>query len=345
MDELNKLVTIRSIQLDQSLEALNFAWKIKMPDSRTPSWIADWHEERLDQRPPLHPCLFKAAADTKPSVRYSTSGNLLVVEGVLIDDIEDLNVNLDAAHWIFAAINVDCSVDVKHAQSRLEALSTLLVQDDNRSSYLPQRLSAVERQRCMRSFCAFLTQLSSSTHFEERTARCDSCMAPLQPPLSHEPDVVYTCPICRQGNFDLCRTCYQDDRYCPHPEHKPLLYQTKFSALEFSADAATVEMVRVISQGETPTFFLRLADRAFNRRTVFRTNTGVYGLCPRTVRGGDTVVVLFGGRTPFILRRIEGPDASRFRLISDCYLEGYMDGEAVRLVNELHRKPQQFVLA
>ena len=345
MEDLNKLVTVRSIELDQSLEVLNFAWRTKMPDSQTASWIAEWHEERLDRRPPLRSYLFDAAAGTKPSESYIISGDKLMVEGMLIGHIESVDVDIDAVHWISTGGDTRCSPDIKHVQSRLEALSTLLVQYDDRSNYLPQRLDASGRQKCMRSFCAFLNQQDLLANSVQATWRCDFCMALLSPPLSREPEVVYTCPICRQGSFDLCNLCYQRERCCPYPEHKSLLQQTKFSALKWFPDTATADMIAAIAQAETPTFFLSLSGRAFNRRTLFRTKTGEYGLCPRLAQPGDIVTVLFGGRTPFVFRRVQGCTKNLFRLVSDCYVDGYMDGEAVRQAYESQRERQWFTLS
>lgn len=42
---------------------------------------------------------------------------------------------------------------------------------------------------------------------------------------------------------------------------------------------------------------------------------------------GDEVWVLFGGRVPFVLRPNEA--GSTFSMIGDCYLHGFMDGEAM----------------
>lgn len=61
------------------------------------------------------------------------------------------------------------------------------------------------------------------------------------------------------------------------------------------------------------------------RRRMFRTKTGHFGLGSSNITPGDQVVVLFGGKTPFVLRQKEG----YYRLISDCYVHGIMSGELV----------------
>lgn len=43
---------------------------------------------------------------------------------------------------------------------------------------------------------------------------------------------------------------------------------------------------------------------------------------------GDKICVLAGGKLPFILRPLE-PNTSRFKLVSECFVKGIMDGEAM----------------
>jgi hypothetical protein len=61
------------------------------------------------------------------------------------------------------------------------------------------------------------------------------------------------------------------------------------------------------------------------RRRLFRTKLGYFGLGSSNVVPGDQVVVLFGGRVPFVLRK----KSKHYRLISDCYVRGIMNGELI----------------
>ena len=58
-----------------------------------------------------------------------------------------------------------------------------------------------------------------------------------------------------------------------------------------------------------------------------------------TAEAGDLIVVLYGANIPFLLRPIEplvghhenGDHSSeRYHLIGECFVEGFMDGEAFR---------------
>jgi hypothetical protein len=61
---------------------------------------------------------------------------------------------------------------------------------------------------------------------------------------------------------------------------------------------------------------------------IFRTRTGYIGTAPRFVEEGDLICILYGGQTPFVLRREAW---GNYRFIGDCYVHGIMDGEALSM--------------
>lgn len=67
--------------------------------------------------------------------------------------------------------------------------------------------------------------------------------------------------------------------------------------------------------------------KAFHRaswgRTLFITKKGYLGLGPYTIRPGDQVVILKGGRTPYIWRK----KRDHYVLVGECYVHGIMHGE------------------
>ncbi|KAI0865855.1 heterokaryon incompatibility protein-domain-containing protein [Xylaria cubensis] len=66
---------------------------------------------------------------------------------------------------------------------------------------------------------------------------------------------------------------------------------------------------------------------AMRGRRFFKTAKGLFGLAPALAQKGDCVVVLFGGKVPFILRGF--PDAESYHLVGESYVHGIMDGEAI----------------
>jgi hypothetical protein len=76
---------------------------------------------------------------------------------------------------------------------------------------------------------------------------------------------------------------------------------------------------------ERARFFAQMLDTCRNRR-IFVTKTGYIGVGPKLTLAGDRAVVLYGGRTPFIFR----PHRDKYRLVGECYVQGVMQGEAMR---------------
>jgi hypothetical protein len=76
---------------------------------------------------------------------------------------------------------------------------------------------------------------------------------------------------------------------------------------------------------------------------LYVTDNGRLGLGGEEISAdGDWVYVLYQGRTPFVLRPrpgdgLESTSISRFRLISECYVDGLMEGEGAGLGVELER--------
>ena len=71
--------------------------------------------------------------------------------------------------------------------------------------------------------------------------------------------------------------------------------------------------------------------RVTAHRRFFVTRDGDMGLEPPCMKQDDTVVVLCGGRVPFILRQVDGDGGGtgKWTLVGECYVEGLMQGEVV----------------
>lgn len=97
-----------------------------------------------------------------------------------------------------------------------------------------------------------------------------------------------------------------------------------------------------IDQGQEPliTPYVFAFWSAMSGRTFFRTKKGHMGLCFPHTRLGDEVWALAGGNVPFVLRRLDdavetaGTPVRIRKLVGECYLDGFMDGEALRREGE-----------
>jgi hypothetical protein len=76
---------------------------------------------------------------------------------------------------------------------------------------------------------------------------------------------------------------------------------------------------------------LRSLTSVAHGRVFIRTAKGYYGVAPRGVQAGDSIVVVPGGCTPMILRKAgHGLEGSEFQFLGDCYVHGIMKGEVMR---------------
>ncbi|KAL2068966.1 hypothetical protein VTL71DRAFT_15304 [Oculimacula yallundae] len=72
--------------------------------------------------------------------------------------------------------------------------------------------------------------------------------------------------------------------------------------------------------------YLRHVQEYGRNRKFFITEEGRMGLGPKGILPGDTVCILFGGDTPYVLRKKD----KCWQFIGECYVHGIMKGEAVR---------------
>ncbi|KAF3053389.1 hypothetical protein E8E11_011834 [Didymella keratinophila] len=80
--------------------------------------------------------------------------------------------------------------------------------------------------------------------------------------------------------------------------------------------------------------------RACVDRRFFITHAGRMGIGPDVMRQGDIVVVLFGGKVPYLLR----PVASGYKFLGECYVPDLMSGEAVQAWKQEGSKRKFFEL-
>lgn len=92
--------------------------------------------------------------------------------------------------------------------------------------------------------------------------------------------------------------------------------------MDFQA-ATRAELKAVAKLGDAEQFAV-LAGKACHERKFLTTSDGRMGLCPRDTEAGDTIVILFGGSVPYVLRPTSN---NQWRFIGECYIDGLMFGE------------------
>lgn len=106
----------------------------------------------------------------------------------------------------------------------------------------------------------------------------------------------------------------------------------------------------------TPTTIVSFLDRVqrvtWNRRffqsrsdgDVKKGRSPRFGLVPPKAELGDIICIIFGCSVPVLLREFHTYGDSYFEFVGECYVHGYMDGEAVPKVRPVHPydKAQEF---
>jgi hypothetical protein len=82
---------------------------------------------------------------------------------------------------------------------------------------------------------------------------------------------------------------------------------------------------------------------------MFISAKGYIGLAPSLVKDGDIIVVLYGGRVPYILRRVDtipvdGITKPTYQLVEDSRVAGLMYGEAITMLDKGELREEEFTL-
>lgn len=82
-------------------------------------------------------------------------------------------------------------------------------------------------------------------------------------------------------------------------------------------------------------------DETWSGRVLFATENGYIGFASDEVTVGDTVTVLYGGRSLFVLRQ-EDDD---YRFISDAYVYECVDGQIFEMLDQGLVKEELFTIS
>jgi len=136
----------------------------------------------------------------------------------------------------------------------------------------------------------------------------------------------FHCSTCADGDYDICAACFALGKRCPGTQHQMEAMRSPGILVRYHE--RLIARLRSMQPGKGKgEAFETKAKNAATGRCFFTTSKGFLGLGPRSMHVGDVVVVLFGGRVPYVLR----PTDEYFRFVGECYVHGIMDGEVVRM--------------
>ena len=79
-------------------------------------------------------------------------------------------------------------------------------------------------------------------------------------------------------------------------------------------------------------------------RLVFDTEFGRYGNGPVCTQPGDLVCAIFGSNVLLILRHTERREGNGYQVVGDCYMHGFMEGQAVEMIEKRELSTKSFCL-
>lgn len=300
----------------KSLDIICFAHHyVATSTSSLPSWVPDW---RRKVSPVVVPTLVsqsgqKAIGNLRPrnmvklskaAVVFSASGNLpssfefqnldLIVQGKVVEVVDGLGASKTSSLIQPSDLRHPFQSDsMDSAQELMIRICKLLV-FDREDRYLRYRAPIDTFVQEFESFC-FLADSAETTNLNHEFKNWFERNRSLQI-LGHRLD-----SIARRGKIE--------------PE---------------SESASHIPTKDVPHQHTQNSFLGRFYDTSLRMaRRLMIGNSGLLGMAPERAMRGDLIVVLLGCSVPIVLRK-SSLHAGKFTLIGECYLEGFMSGEAVK---------------
>lgn len=332
-------VAVQSIQLYGNLEVLCYAWETEPYDPLWPSWVPRWDICSGQGVPALTPFLYDADRQHRAKFDVYYSSNTLKVHGFQIGTVRE------KSHVVkYQGTENDSRWKKKdRVNEELESILSLVTRD----CWRPNRYDENDSCRTgdhnhmaaqFSDFCSFaLGHLKTQKHdcyislFNLWCDTCDADLVSLGGGAVSSPVTIYHCA---NENFDMCSDCFQKGMRPPDPSW--ILQPTSPIYMWLPYTRHVIKALKKhAGDGQRERFFHQAAN-CCNRTTFFHTSEGDQGSASENVEVGDVVVVLLGSRVPMILRQ----SGSAYRLISDAYVEGFMDGKAVDMFEngELERR-------
>jgi hypothetical protein len=269
--------------------------------SELPSWVVDWSDTSPSHQ--LSSRLYNASRGTDVDVKYHYHQNP--------DELRLAGVAIDTVSFVFQDKNIDKSerhlgprsADIEHWRDKLvEPLASLYVTgigQRNRNLLPPTWQNALDDIDWHGSY--------QHTGQSMPEAFWRTLLADQTPYLTNATDRRI------DRNMDIASIFH---RWAHRKAlHRSLLLESMRERKE--DDVARRRWVEAL---EMSLLYKRL----------FITKQGCIGLAPHDIQAGDIICVFLGGKVPFSLRKKD----ESYTLVDETYLHGFMDGEAIDLLEQ-----------
>jgi hypothetical protein len=293
-------------------ECLDILYQVCLPKhvQSLPSWVPDFSNSSYFR--PMRLFFLKASGSSKPV--YSFEGLELSVSGVLIDQLSEVAISTSFAMESFRR-GYKARMAVAETQQRYTGVLDLITTMQAWIKLSQTVHSYPTGQTPSEAFYRVIGQRQGET-FEpmERSS--------LKPSLQKWFDTMTSTftddPSILQSLLDEVRSV---------PEYDAMLndYATLFDQgtnIETWPDELKIRFILRLASPEVASIQHDIFLNTYHR-TFFITQDGYMGIGPRWAKVGDSVALIAGLQTPFIVREV----GAQYNLIGPAYIEGVMLGE------------------
>lgn len=336
-------------------------------ETAMPSWVPDWRvytefaspvplmasqsaNEHIGNFRPLHGQKWKAIYDApgkwlrgRANVRFHQNLRDLWCDGILLDTVENLG-SLESCEprcRSFVCVRDEPLHGPIYSSTRTQVGNAIV-------SEPVAFLSSIARSLVLDRQDKYLRFVAPDHYISDFLVVCTACLDPETLPDASEDSLDPNFVIWFQQNRQMCLgpcTLEQLVRIVISATNAARLNSLPPPTIQvasLSSRLATSFTSKVDAESDfADTFFSRFLDTTRKKsRRLMVTSEGYIGMAPCRARPGDAVVVLFGCSIPLILRR-EGP-REEWQLVGEAYVDGFMNGEARRLIKEGTRSIRRF---
>ncbi|KAM5349772.1 hypothetical protein ACJ41O_006277 [Fusarium nematophilum] len=274
--------------------------RFPLESSILPSWAPHWVWGLQTSR--IDPSAYSATPSSRPECRF-TSGELCV-RGAIIDAVADIAfqpfLGKEKRRWVELAIGPGLPVPYPTGIPRLQAFFRTLLAD---------------------CFGPGMPRLDPGS---EEFANFAAAFLFLLPAFIYNDGKVLFETVEAEGkpDYQLGFLKLVESEHTSSPTQQ--LLETYFGSIFPAVEAD-------IHRGRHSTKTYSIAESRTTRgRCFFVTQNGYMGLASSTIQNGDGIWILPGCPLPLILR----PCGDSFVLVGECFILGFMDGEALGMIGE-----------
>ncbi|KAH7381815.1 heterokaryon incompatibility protein-domain-containing protein [Cadophora sp. MPI-SDFR-AT-0126] len=251
---------------------------------------------------------YRASGSTKPVFNIDSSNKNLTCTGIVIDIIDGLGGSgYDDAGELIESLPLQQSICEFNAATTTTTTTPLSITE------IVSRCIALDRKD------RYLSESMPADFFHDSFLQF--CLAYFQRPTSAK------VPAFFRSWFSLNKSLLIHGRSLE--EH----------CQEMVKDMSTPE-AKKFREGKLKEFYGRLEDTIVTMaRRLVVCEKGNLGMAACRARKGDLVVVLLGCSVPLVLRR----EGKAFELVGECYLDGFMNGEALEEEKKLAKQELRIV--